>query len=52
MPFVMVKAPATFIRLVIKVFAGLENFLEAFIDNIGIYSNTFVEHLEHLKIVF
>lgn len=44
----MVKALATFIRLVSKVFAGLENILEAF----GIYSNTIEEHLEHLKIVF
>lgn len=40
MPFGMVNAPATFVRLISKVITGLEDFTEAFIDDIGIYSNT------------
>lgn len=52
MLFVMVKVLVIFIRLVIKVFVGLENFLEVFIDDIDIYSNIFVEYFEYLKIVF
>lgn len=52
MPFGMVNAPATFVRLVSKVLTGLEDFTEAFIDDIGIYSNTWEEHLEHLGTVF
>lgn len=52
MPFGMVNAPATFVRLVSKVLTGLEDFTDAFIDDIGIYSNTWEEHLEHLRTVF
>ncbi|XP_065921959.1 uncharacterized protein [Magallana gigas] len=52
MPFGMVNAPATFVRLVSKVLTGLDDFTEAFIDDIGIYSNTWEDHLEHLRTVF
>ncbi|XP_062585038.1 uncharacterized protein LOC134246689 [Saccostrea cucullata] len=52
MPFGMVNAPATFVRLVSKVLTGLEDFTEAFIDDIGIYSDSWTEHLEHLRTVF
>lgn len=52
MPFGMVNAPATFVRLVSKVLTGLEDFTKAFIDDIGIYSNTGEEHLKHLRTVF
>lgn len=48
----MVIAPATFVRLVSKVLTGLEDFTKAFIDDIGIYSNTGEEHLKHLRTVF
>ena len=51
MPFGMVKALATFVRLVSKVLAVFENFTKD-IDDIGIYSNTWAEHLEHLRAVF
>ena len=50
--FGMVNASATFVRLVSKALAGFEDFTEAFIDDIGIYSNTLAEHLEHLRAVF
>ena len=37
--------PTTFVRLVSKVLAGFEDFTRAFIDDIGIYSNIWAEHL-------
>lgn len=46
------KALATFVRLVSKLLAGQEDFLEAFIEDIGIYSNTVEENFEHYKTVF
>ena len=45
MPFGMVNALATFVRLVSKVLAGFEDFTRAFIDDIGIYSNIWAEHV-------
>lgn len=33
-------------------FKGFDGFAESFIDDIGIYSNSWIEHLEHLRIVF
>lgn len=36
MPFGMVNAPATFVRLMHKVFDGLHSFVQCFIDDIGI----------------
>ena len=45
MPFRMVNAPSTFVRLVSKVFAGFEDFTGAFIDDIGIKSDIWAEHL-------
>ncbi|KAL5007617.1 hypothetical protein ScPMuIL_016423, partial [Solemya velum] len=52
MPFGMVCAPATFVRLMAKVLQGYESFTEAFIDDIGVYSDTWNDHIEHLRLVF
>ena len=37
--------PTTFVRLVVKVLAEFEDFTGAFIDDIGIYSKIWAEHL-------
>ena len=52
MPFGMVNAPATFVRLMHKVLNGLHDFVQCFIDDIGIYSQSWEEHLQHLRVVF
>lgn len=52
MPFGMVNAPATFVRLMHKVLDGLHSFVQCFIDDIGIYSETWDDHLQHLRVVF
>lgn len=41
------KALATFVRLVSKLLAGQEDFLETFIEDFGIYSNRLEENFEH-----
>lgn len=51
-PFGMVNAPATFVRLMHKVRDGLHSFVQCFIDDIGIYSETWDDHLQHLRVVF
>ena len=52
MPFGLRNAPGTFQRLVGIVFAGLELFTGAYLDDIIIFSNTWDDHLKHLKLVF
>ena len=52
MPFGLRNAPGTFQRLVRKVLAGFENFTGAYLDDIIIFSDTWQEHLQHLKLVF
>ncbi|XP_062589077.1 uncharacterized protein LOC134250727 [Saccostrea cucullata] len=52
MPFGMVNAPATFVRLVSKVLEGHENYAEAFIDDIGVFSDSWEDHLVHLREIF
>lgn len=52
MLFGMVNVLVIFVRLVSKVFIGLEDFMEVFIDDIGIYSNIWEEYFEYLGIVF
>ena len=42
---------ATFSRLVAKLLLGLEKFCSAYLDDIFNFSNTWKEHLEHLKLV-
>ena len=52
MPFGLRNAPGTFQRLVRKVLAGLETFTGAYLDDIIIFSNTWDDHLRHLKLVY
>ncbi|KAJ1182052.1 hypothetical protein NDU88_007248 [Pleurodeles waltl] len=44
----MKNAPATFQRLVNHVLAQLEDFSEAYLDDIAVFSSTREEHLQHL----
>ena len=50
MPFGMKTSPATFIRLMDKVIDGYQNAV-AYFDDIIIYSSTFEEHLEHIRVI-
>jgi hypothetical protein len=52
MPFGLRNAPATFSRLVSKLFRGLESFSAAYLDDFIIFSASWSDHLKHLKIVF
>ncbi|XP_078233603.1 uncharacterized protein LOC144583544 [Pogona vitticeps] len=45
------NAPATFQRLMDQTLAGLSDFTVAYIDDIGIFSNTWEDHLKHLELV-
>ncbi len=51
MPFGLKNAPATFQRAMQNVLAGCQDFCRIHVDDIIIYSKTFEEHLEHLRIV-
>ena len=48
MPFGMINSGATFVRLMKIILEGLENFSDAFIDDVIIFSASFPEHLDHL----
>jgi len=52
MPFGLRNAPATFQRLVWEVLQGLEGFTGAYLDDIIIFSDSWKEHLQHIKLVF
>lgn len=52
MLFGMENFGATFVRLVNKVLMGCEEFSDAFIDDIGIFSEEWKFHLCHLRSVF
>ncbi|XP_078797929.1 uncharacterized protein LOC144989406 [Oryzias latipes] len=49
MPFGLHGAPATFQRLMDKVLQGCENFSAAYLDDVVIFSNTWENHLQHLR---
>ena len=51
MPFGLQGAPATFQRLMDSVVRGLE-FTAAYLDDLIVYSETWEEHLAHLRVVF
>ena len=48
MPFGCRNAPATFSRLVSKLFVNMEDFCAAYLDDILIFSDTWEEHQRHL----
>jgi len=52
MPFGLRNAPATFSRLVTTLLKGLEYCSGAYLYDIIIFSNTWEDHLKHLKLVF
>ena len=51
MPYGMKNSGATFQRLMNKVLAGLTN-CKAYIDDVIVYSDTWEEHYEQLKVLF
>ena len=51
MPFGLKNAPATFQRAMQNALAGCQDFCRIHVNDIIIYSKTFKDHLEHLKIV-
>lgn len=49
LPFGLHGAPATFQRLMDRVLYGCESFASAYIDDVVIFSHTWVDHLQHVK---
>ena len=49
MPFGLNGAPATFQRMMDQVIRGLESFSGDYLDDIAIFSDTWEEHLRHIK---
>jgi hypothetical protein len=52
MPFGMINSGATFVRMMDKVLEGFDEFADSFIDDIGIFSDTWEFHVEHPRAVF
>ncbi|RYA46877.1 reverse transcriptase domain-containing protein [Enterobacter cloacae complex sp. GF14B] len=52
MPFGLTNAPATFNRLMEKLFRPHRTFTGVFFDDIIIYSNSLDEHKQHLQVIF
>src|SRR6218665_606261 len=52
MPFGLRNAPATFSRLVTKVFKGLEEVCEAYLDDMMVFSRSWEAHISHLQQMF
>ena len=51
MPFGLQGAPATFQRLMDGVTRGMEEFAAAYLDDLVIHSDTWEEHLSHVRLV-
>lgn len=49
LPFGLHGAPATFQRMMNEILRGTEKFASAYLDDIIIYSQTWREHMDHLK---
>ena len=49
MPFGLHGAPATFQRLMNRVLRGPEEFLDAFLNDNAVFSDTWEEHIQHLR---
>jgi hypothetical protein len=45
----MINFGATFVRMMDKVLEGFDEFADSFIDDIGIFSDTWEFHVEHLN---
>ena len=52
MPFGLTNAPATFARMMNKIFLDNQHFVVVFFDDIMVFSKSKQEHKEHLNIVF
>ena len=52
MPFGLHNAPATFSRLVCKLVCGCESFCLVYLDDVLIFSNSWSDHMKHLRIIF
>jgi len=52
MPFGLRNAPASFSRLVCKLEVGCESFCVVYLDDVLIFSETWSDHVRHLRIVF
>ena len=52
MPFGLQGAPATFQRMIDQLLRGLEGYATAYLDGLVIYSDSWEEHLLHIKNVF
>ncbi|MCO5580468.1 hypothetical protein L7F22_034336 [Adiantum nelumboides] len=52
MPFGLTNAPATFNRMMERIFRPHRNFTGVFFDDVIIYSKTIEEHKEHLNVIF
>jgi hypothetical protein len=53
MPFGLCNAPATFQRAMDMIFKREKDvFVIPYLDDIIVYSNSIVEHVKHLEIVF
>ena len=49
MPFGLQGAPATFQRMMDRLIDGCDAYAAAYLDDLIIHSNTWEEHLQHIK---
>ena len=52
MPFGLQGAPATFQRMMDRLTQGLQGFVAAYLDDLVIYSDSWEDHMQHLRQVF